>query len=432
MKGIGLFTRVVVIVIAGTLIGCRASAEDLIEFADGSKLNGTITSIRKAEKEFDFTSSENTADAKSVYRFAEVHAVTYKGKRFILTPKPVDGSAAVANSGDSVARSKAQVLEIIADAGATPPDWFDATPLNYPKTLDLSWPIEPPKGPWQSNKNMGQYVWSVINENPGRWHSGIKLIHHCVALHKDDRVLVQRDMAALGMAYFRLLQDYPRAAFWLQKGNVSVGKIDGIRLAECYWRLGNRQMALDMLRGQRLNMAAIKLYGDMGELDRSLSLTKAFAKSGADYQANILAADALRLAGRLDEAIDYYEQVIASKNFRNDEYEKRFKARAQESIDSIRLYDQADISKVADGTYRDSSTGYNGKLSVEVAVAAGRLQSVKITNHKEKQFYSSLTDTPAQLIKRQSVQGIDGTSGATITAQAIVNATAKALAKGTR
>ena len=71
-------------------------------------------------------------------------------------------------------------------------------------------------------------------------------------------------------------------------------------------------------------------------------------------------------------------------------------------------------------------------MAVEVTVTGGRLESVKITDHKEKQFYSSLTDTPAQLIKRQSVQGIDGTSGATITSQAIVNATAKALAKGTR
>jgi uncharacterized protein with FMN-binding domain len=332
---------------------------------------------------------------------------------------------------DSNTRTERETLAIIAAAGQTPPEWFEATPLKYPKTLDLSWPIKPPKGPWQSQKNMGQYIWSVINENPGRWKSGIKLIHHCVAIHKDDPALLQRDMSALGAAYFRLLQDYPRAAFWFQKGNVSVDKIDGIRLAECYWRLGNRDMALAMLRGKRLNLGAIKLYGDMGEINQVLRLTKSFAKSGADYQANILAADALRLAGRHDQAIEYYERVLASKNFRNADYAKRFKARAKESIEAIRLYDQADVSKVAAGTYRDSSTGYNGKLSVEVTVAAGRIESVKITDHKEKQFYSSLTDTPAQLVKRQSVQGIDGTSGATITSQAIVNATAKALSKGT-
>ncbi|MCS7465218.1 FMN-binding protein [Stieleria sp. ICT_E10.1] len=416
------------------LAGADATAADVIEFADGAKLVGTITSIRKAEKEFDFEPRDDSTSSKPVYRFDEVFRVSYQGKWFVLTPKSKPTSSDSDAGGDSgtVTRSKAEVLALIEAAGKSPPDWFESTPLDYPKTLDLSWPIQPPKGPWQSHKNMGQYIWSVVNENPGRWHSGIKLLHHCVSLHKDDRVLLQRDMNALGDAYFRLLQDYPRAAFWFQQGKATVDKVHGIRLAECYWRLGNRDMALQMLRGRRLNLGAIKLYGDMGEIDRALSLTAAFVKSGNDYQANILAADALRLAGRPDEAIDYYQRVIASKRFRNDEYEKRFKARAQESIDTIRLYDQADVSRVADGTYRDSSTGYNGKLSVAVTVSGGRLEAVKITDHKEKQFYSSLTDTPEQLIARQSVQGIDGTSSATITSQAIVNATAKALAQGTR
>lgn len=413
-----------------------ATAADVIEFADGAKLVGTITSIRKAEKEFDFDPRDDSKSSKNVYRFDEVFRVSYQGKWFVLTPKSTssagdDGDGDGDDSG-TVKRSKAEVLALIEAAGKTSPDWFDSVPLDYPKSLDLSWPIQPPKGPWQSHKNMGQYIWSVVNENPGRWHSGIKLLHHCVALHKDDRVLLLRDMNALGDAYFRLLQDYPRAAFWFQQGKATVDKVQGVRLAECYWRLGNRDMAMQMLRGRRLNLAAIKLYGDMGEIDRALSLTAAFVKSGNDYQANILAADALRLAGRPDEAIDYYQRVLASKQFRNDEYAKRFKARAQESIETIRLYDQADVSRVADGTYRDSSTGYNGKLSVAVTVAGGKLEAVKITDHQEKQFYSSLTDTPAQLVARQSVQGIDGTSSATITSQAIVNATAKALAQGTR
>jgi uncharacterized protein with FMN-binding domain len=50
--------------------------------------------------------------------------------------------------------------------------------------------------------------------------------------------------------------------------------------------------------------------------------------------------------------------------------------------------------------------------------------------YKEKQFYAALTDTPRQIITTQSILEIDGTSGATITSQAIINATAKALAGG--
>jgi len=53
-----------------------------------------------------------------------------------------------------------------------------------------------------------------------------------------------------------------------------------------------------------------------------------------------------------------------------------------------------------------------------------------VIKHVEKQFYAAITDTTNQIVKKQSVNGIDATSRATITSQAIVNATAKALAKG--
>ena len=65
-------------------------------------------------------------------------------------------------------------------------------------------------------------------------------------------------------------------------------------------------------------------------------------------------------------------------------------------------------------------------------VAQGRIEDVRVTDHNEKQFYSALTDTTKQIIQKQSVKNIDATSRATITSQAIVNATAKALSGGQR
>ncbi|MCO8121285.1 FMN-binding protein [Stieleria sp. TO1_6] len=420
------FGTLVAFVLFTLVAATHAPATDTVEFLNGSKLSGTIKSIRKADKEFDFETSVGNRTFSRVYPFHKVHAVTYQGTRYELTPL-----AGATESADATptTRSKSEVLALIAAAGQSPPEWFDSTELDYPESLDLAWPLQPPKGPWQAHKNMGQYIWSVINENPSRWHSGIKLIHHLLTLHKDNPQLLKRDMNALGSAYFRLMQDYPRAAFWYQKGKPTAATQDGVHLAECYWRLGNRAMALQMLQSRSLNLNAIKLLGDMGQIDQALKLTAVYQRSNANNQANLLAGDALRKAGKLDQAIEYYQRVIDSDNHRNEEYEQRAKARAQESIDTIRLYDQADVSTAADGTYTDSSTGYNGKLVVEVTVESGELKTVKITDHKEKQFYSSLTDTPAQLIQNQSVQGVDGTSGATITSQAIVNATAKALAK---
>ena len=404
-----------------------------MEFLNGVKLAGTVKELRRPEQELDFETTVGDRTFTRTYAFNKVHAVTTKGKRHELTPKAeqsADAETAAATTANQ--RPQDEVQRIITAAGSNPPDWFETTQLNYPKTLDLSWPLKPPTKGWHSQKNMGQYIWSVINENPARWHSGIKLVHHCITLHKDDRSLLERDMQTLGSMYFTLLQDYPRAAFWYQKANPSVKKIHGIRLAECYWRIGNRDMALDMMRGSPLPLGAIKLLGDMDEIDWAIRLTKAFSKSSANYQAFILAGDALRQSGMPDEAIDYYQQVLDSKKFRNKEYEQRFKARARESIEAIRFFDKANVSQVADGRYGDSSTGYAGQVRVQVTVAAGRMESVEVTEHKEKQFYSALTDTTAQLLARQSVQGIDATSGATITSQAIVNATARALAKGAK
>ena len=92
----------------------------------------------------------------------------------------------------------------------------------------------------------------------------------------------------------------------------------------------------------------------------------------------------------------------------------------------------ADVRQVADGDYTAVSTGYAGPLHIEVSVKEGRIESVRVTQHQEKQFYSAMTDTPRQIVEKQGVAGVDGFSGATITSEAIVNATAKALANAPR
>ena len=67
-------------------------------------------------------------------------------------------------------------------------------------------------------------------------------------------------------------------------------------------------------------------------------------------------------------------------------------------------------------------------VQVEVVVRSKRIDSVRVTQHREKQFYSALTDTPYKIIEKQGVKGVDTTSSATITSEAIINAAAKALA----
>ena len=406
-----------------TFVAQPAVADDSVEFANGSTMRGKILAIRKADREFDFRTSIAGRTIQRTYPYAKVHAVTINGKRFVLTPKN-------SSNGDSPGeKSKAEVMRIIEQQGGQPPDWLSSAPANWPKSLDLDWPLRA-EGKWNESKNIGQYIWGRVNPNESRWKSGVRLVHECLDRHTGNVALTKRDMEKLGDMYFTLLQDYPRAAYWLQKANASSSKKIGVFLAECYWRLGNKPMAMKQLGTSSLNVGAIKLLGDMGEIEQAKRLADRFANTNGFNEAFLNAGDAFRTAGRLDEAIEYYQKVIDIKKARNPQYLKRYVARATESIEAIRLYDRADVQNVADGTYGGASTGYNGEMKIEVEVASGKIERVRVTQHREKQFYAAISDTTKQIVDKQGIQNIDGTSGATITSQAIVNATARALAKG--
>lgn len=407
----------------------QASAVDTVEFLQGATMTGTIKEIRKEQKEFDFEATIGGSTLVRTFPFSKVHAVTYQGSRFVLTPKSRTVEVKRDSQGRPI-RSKTEVERLIKDAGANLPDWYQSTALDYPDTLDLQWPLKP-QGSWNSRKNMGQYIWDIINPNPSRWHSGIKLVHHCAELHDGNSTLVKRDYNTLGRMYFDLLQDYPRAAYWLRKGGAERGERPGVMLAECYFRMGNRSMAMQNLVSRSYNAGAaataVKLYGNMGELQLASKMYDRIAGSSAAYEGSISMGDALRQAGRFDDAITFYNRVLQDNNFRNKDYENRYKARARESIEAIELFEKVDVTSISDGKYSGQSTGYNGKLDVEVDVSGGKINSVKVTQHREKQFYSALNDTEEQILAKQSVRGVDGTSGATITSRAIVNAAAKAL-----
>lgn len=97
------------------------------------------------------------------------------------------------------------------------------------------------------------------------------------------------------------------------------------------------------------------------------------------------------------------------------------------NIEAIRVFDKLDLTKIPDGTYRGAAPAYAGELQVEVIVQSGRLQDVKVVRHEEKQDYAAVTETPRKIIQKQGLQGVDATTGATITSEAIINATAQAL-----
>ena len=331
-------------------------------------------------------------------------------------------------------RTRAEVEELIQRMGATQPDWWDSVELSYPPTLDLNWPLRP-GGKWDARRNVGQYLWDIINPNPGRWKEGIRLVHYLMVRHKDDRAKLARSMQTLGRMFHGLLEDWARAAFWWRMAEKYGAAVDPISLAHCYWKLGSRDMAAETLSRISYDYtrhgALIKLWADMGEFDRALKLAEQKAASGMPTIAYLTAGDTCRLAGRYKEALAYYQKVIVAKPTAGRENDvKKDRERAQASIQAITLFDTLDLSRVADGTYTASSIAYAGLLHVEVVVKSGRIEALHVTRHREKQFYSALTETPSQILAKQSVKGVDAVTGATMTSEAIINATAKALGQG--
>jgi uncharacterized protein with FMN-binding domain len=323
----------------------------------------------------------------------------------------------------AVTRTRAEVEALIQKAGATPPDWWASVPLTVPPAVDLTWPDMRGK-PWNPQTNIGQYMWSVINENAPKWREGVKLLHHCLMVNKNNPAALQKTMDGLGNAYFDLLQDWPRAVFWWRKA----GYGDDVYSARCYWKMGCKEMAVEVLNDLPETEAGYgniaKLWADMGETDRALAVAEGVVRAGRPEAGYLAAGDACRQAGRYVKAVEYYQKLFnMTKN-------KNIKARAQDGIDAIRLVEGLDLAKVRDGTYTASTMAYAGPLEIQVTVRAGRIADCRVTKHQEKQYYTSIADTPAQIVAKQGIKGVDAVSSATITSEAIMKATVKALAKG--
>jgi uncharacterized protein with FMN-binding domain len=434
------------VVTAIVSLAAPASA-DLIEFLSGAKAEGTVKKIDKESRKIEFDLKVGSRTVARTYAYEQIHAVTMGSKRYVLnaaSAAPADNrstpSRREAPSADNsappaagVRRTKAEVDAVIEQAGRSPPDWYESTPLNYPESLDLTFP-EPAPGGWNNQKNVGQFIWDIINPNENRWREGVRFMHHLLSVNKEDKIVRDRCIRSLGDMYFRFFQDYARAAFWWRQVKMEKGAPESIYLAECYWRLGNKPMAIELLNQRILRVSMIKLWGDMGETERAIQVAEEYVRvGGTAHDAYLLAAEACRSGGRNNDAIRYYQKVLDTPPPENQkERVERVQNRARAGLEAIRLFELSDPQKVADGAYRGESLGYEGPIEVEVKVKDHRIESVDILQHKEKQYYSALNDVPRQIIEKQGVKGIDATSKATITAEAVINAAAKALASGAK
>jgi uncharacterized protein with FMN-binding domain len=416
-------------------IGFAVHAGDTveIELLNGSKFKGTL--IKETPETVTF-SSDGIPEMK--LETSKIYTVTLKGSTRVLHEKAVAAASGPAKQVSAPVpakqppslaltpgntRTKDEVEALVKKEGETKPSWFDAITPNYPTTLDLTFTDKSKN----QNVNIENFFWNVINVNPARWKEGAKILYKAITVNsgKTDTKPLEDAYSALGDLYHDLLADYPRAAYFWEKANIREKN-----LADCYYKLGNKDMAKAVLEefqaDRSRHCGLIRLWGEIGEVDTAVKLAnERAARNDRPALAFLAAGDVCRHASRWDEAIKFYNDAIAKTD-----PDQRIKALAKDAIEAINVREKLDLSKIPDGKYMDSCTGYHGQVEMTITVAGGKITDAKVSKHTEMQYYASLTVVPAQIIEKQGVKGVDTFSSATISSEAIINATAKALAKG--
>ena len=346
---------------------------------------------------------------------------------------PTDTSAkkddfVIVPSGGLVSRSKEGVEALIEKEGATPPGWWEDVKLNVPLDLDLTW-ANPTANNQNQNKFLSMYIWNVINTNPGKWKEGIKLLSHSMTVNKDNQGKLKMSMNALAKMYHDFFQDYARAAYWWRKAGSTGSGNEPAGLADCYYRLGNRDMAVEVLQKSAgvNNWLSARLWSDIGEYDKALGMLQPLMKQnqpGMSQWINLLAGDICRAGGRFKEATAYYEKAATPAGQFNQEMITR---KAKANAETLKVYEMLDLSKIADGTYTAEGQGYCSLVKVSIEVKAAKISNINIVQHHEKQYYGSLVEMPRRIIEKQGLKGVDTFSSATMTSEGIITASAKAL-----
>ncbi|MBU5482894.1 FMN-binding protein [Clostridium sp. MSJ-11] len=110
---------------------------------------------------------------------------------------------------------------------------------------------------------------------------------------------------------------------------------------------------------------------------------------------------------------------------------KRFLAGVMVAALGLTLVACGGGSKAAfkDGDYKATTKGHNGDLTVNVQVTDGKIEDIKVNDHEETEgIFDGVQDNLIpEIIKKQSTEGVDTISGATVSSNAVIEAVNKAL-----
>jgi len=182
--------------------------------------------------------------------------------------------------------------------------------------------------------------------------------------------------------------------------------------------------------------ALASIYTRYGDYDQALDVLDLGLKSLPDPPERTMAeasvhdamGDTCAAKGEMEKAVEHYRQAMDLYGKARPRYGRHLLPRhirkVQSKIDLIGIQ-ALDITSIANGTYRGESLGYGKPLYATVVVRDGKITDITL-KHSEKIEQGATKSVPKQIIERQSLQ-VDTVTGATITVQAIIEATYRAL-----
>ena len=134
--------------------------------------------------------------------------------------------------------------------------------------------------------------------------------------------------------------------------------------------------------------------------------------------------------GKLDLAKENYREAVRIYPLGKPPYGRHLLPRnakkVQSKLDLLEMQ-SLDGATLRDGQYRENALGYSGDVKLTVAVAGGRIANIQV-EHQEKIDQNACKLIPERIVQQQSLL-VDGVTGATVTKDAIVAGTLRALKK---
>lgn len=298
----------------------------------------------------------------------------------------------LATSGHGGEESLAEAMKKVEK---NPPDWLADVPVNYDTAQ-----------PWKKARH---HIRKLLGQGGKYQREAIKLTYDYLVERK-----VQEDVHELPMYLYLggerawAIKVYEQWLLTQPKGQAHACQ----DLASCYLSFGETGKALDVLK-RALHKLPDPPWRTMAEAKINDQMGDVYAKAGDKANAR-----------------DHYQTAIRHYGVAKPRYGRHLLPRRiaktqckQDLLDKVTL----DLSGLRNGVYQGRSLGYTKDLTATVRVKAGRMQDIKL-HHKENIEQGATKIIPQRIVEKQSLH-VDGVTGATITTQAIIEATYRALQK---